>query len=261
MSLWTGSIEGCEETRLNTGITPRLGCQPGQMWEQRPRYPPSLGGLNSPERSPKATHPGLGKTSRSRGQGIKAGFLRAWERGGGLGLPGQGNSRAEHRCGQPGEVRDAPGCWQDPHGETHPSSTSPAFFSSAPPAPLFGQGPILTPGREHTQHRHPAHGRGRESRASRQIPTPTPAYNSTRKQPKSPGSAQALAPGRESMHRNPRGCSNWLQTTSPASWFEFSLCLQKKRKILNGLLIFIQHRSEGSSSHIKIHHRRFASLQ
>lgn len=92
-------------------------------------------------------------------------------------------------------------------------------------------------------------------------PPAPPAYNTTRKQPRSPGLAQALAPGRESTHRNPRGCCNWLQTTGPASWFEFSLCLQKKRKILNGLLIFIQHCSEGSSSYIKIHHRCFASLQ
>lgn len=137
-----------------------------------------------------------------------------------------------------------------------PSSALFPWLSSSgrnPSSPQAGK----TPGTMFTAHGGGLHYRARESRASHQPPPlATPPGHSPNYLVHSSFSPQAVRAGQG----NPRGCCNWLKTTGPVSWFEFSLCLQrqKKKNRLNGLLILIQHRSEGFSSLTKIYHRCLA---
>lgn len=101
----TSSIQRCQESRLSTrwqsqgraglgqaglpALSPRAGC--GSDAQRI-----LTAGLNSQERSPKATHMGLGKNTWVRvSERVSSGQGREME---GLGLTGQGNSRGKQRC-------------------------------------------------------------------------------------------------------------------------------------------------------------------
>lgn len=109
-----------------------------------------------------------------------------------------------------------------------PSSALLPWLSSSgrnPSSPQAGQ----TPGTTLTAHGGGLHHRAREreSRAAHQPPPlATPPGHSPNYLVHSSFSPQAVP----ACQGNPRGCCNWLKTTSPVSWFEFSLCLQRQKK-------------------------------
>lgn len=153
----------------------------------------------------------------------------------GLDLPGQSQAKMlgmQARGGMPGDDLAASRIHMVKSifpASLLPSSALFPWLSSSgrnPSSPQAGQ----TPGTMLPARGGGLHSRARESRAAHQPPQlATPPGHSPNYLVHSSFSPQALP----ACQGNPRGCCNWLKTTSPVSWFEFSLCLQRQKKKLD----------------------------